>query len=300
MTASGHVRSGHVERDEGLISLEGHLEGCCSFMVALVAGSKGNRRVGRSATRGGSGLVAAAKQKQPAQHGIRPARSLEQGLLQPRPDRGIERCLRDDGSMRPVIGLTAYVEPARWVAWEDRCRAAARLVSRGGDPFRDSQVMLPPQQEAAVALASRPTLILTGGPDISATMYGQDPHPTNDRPRHLRDEFEVAMYRAVREAAGKPVLGVCRGLQIMAVAEGGYLTQHLPDVTDLPHREKVGAFTEHGAMFAPDSIAHRLLGAEMTVNSSHHQAVGDPGGFLSLAAPRTAPSRSAKRLAMSS
>ena len=164
--------------------------------------------------------------------------------------------------MRPVIGLTAYVEPARWVAWNtDAALLHAwypeAVIRSGGIP-----VMLPPQQEAAVALASRiDALILTGGPDISATMYGQDPHPTNDRPRHLRDEFEVAMYRAVREA-GKPVLGVCRGLQIMAVAEGGYLTQHLPDVTDLPHREKVGAFTEHGAMFAPDSIAHRLLGAE--------------------------------------
>jgi putative glutamine amidotransferase len=179
--------------------------------------------------------------------------------------------------MRPVIGLTAYVEPARWVAWNtDAALLHAwypeAVIRSGGIP-----VMLPPQQEAAAALASRiDALILTGGPDISATMYGQDPHPTNDRPRHLRDEFEVAMYRAVREA-GKPVLGVCRGLQIMVVAEGGYLTQHLPDVTDLPHREKVGAFTEHGAMFAPDSIAHRLLGAQMTVNSSHHQAVGDPG-----------------------
>ena len=160
--------------------------------------------------------------------------------------------------------------------------------------------MLPPQQEAAVALASRiDALILTGGPDISATMYRAGSAPTNDRPRHLRDEFEVAMYRAVREA-GKPVLGVCRGLQIMAVAEGGYLTQHLPDVTDLPHREKVGAFTEHGAMFALDSIAHRLLGAEMTVNRRTIRRSAIRAGFLSLAAPRTAPSRSAKRLAMSS
>lgn len=179
--------------------------------------------------------------------------------------------------MRPVIGLTAYVESARWVAWEtDAALLHAwypeAVIRSGGSP-----VLLPPQQEAAEQLASRiDALILTGGPDIAATLYGQDPHPTNDRPRHLRDEFEVALYRQVREA-GKPVLGVCRGLQIMAVAEGGTLVQHLPDVSELSHRLRPGAFTEHGAKFAPGSLAYRILGSEMTVNSSHHQAVANPG-----------------------
>ena len=179
--------------------------------------------------------------------------------------------------MRPVIGLTAYVEPARWAAWHTDATLLhawypEAVIRSGGIP-----VLLPPQQEAAVELTGRiDALILTGGPDIAATMYGQDPHPANDRARHLRDEFEVAMYRGAREA-GIPVLGICRGLQIMAVAEGGYLTQHLPDVTDLSHRIKVGTFTEHSAAFAPGSLAHALLGEEMVVNSSHHQAVADPG-----------------------
>ena len=63
----------------------------------------------------------------------------------------------------------------------------------------------------------------------------------------------------------------------MAVAEGGYLTQHLPDVTDVSHRFQRGTFTEHGATFTPGSLAASLLGPEMVVNSSHHQAVADPG-----------------------
>lgn len=179
--------------------------------------------------------------------------------------------------MRPVIGLTAYVEPARWAAWHTDATLLhawypEAVIRSGGIP-----VLLHPQQDAAADLVSRiDGLILTGGPDLAATMYGQDPHPSNDRPRHLRDEFEVAVYRAAREA-DLPVLGICRGLQIMAVSEGGYLTQHLPDVTDLPHRIKLGTFTEHTASFAPGSLIGQLLGAEMIVNSSHHQAVADPG-----------------------
>lgn len=179
--------------------------------------------------------------------------------------------------MRPVIGLTAYVEQAQWVAWHTDATLLhswypEAVVRSGGIP-----VLLPPQQEAATQLVNRiDALVLTGGPDLAATMYGQDPHPANDRPRHLRDEFEVALYRAAREA-DKPVLGVCRGLHIMAVAEGGYLTQHLPDVTDLAHRITLGAFTEHRASFTSGSLAHRLLGDAMVVNSSHHQAVADPG-----------------------
>ena len=179
--------------------------------------------------------------------------------------------------MRPVIGLTAYVEQARWVAWDtDAALLHAwypeAVIRSGGSP-----VLIPPQQGAAEELVSRvDALILTGGPDIAATVYGQVPHPTNDRPRHLRDEFELAVYRSAR-AAGAPVLGVCRGLQIMAVAEGGTLVQHLPEVTGLNHRERPGSFTEHGAHFSPGSLAHRLLGDRMTVNSSHHQAVDRPG-----------------------
>lgn len=181
------------------------------------------------------------------------------------------------GTVPPVIGLTAYVEPARWAAWHTDAVLLhswypEAVIRSGGIP-----VLLPPQQEAAAELVARvDALILTGGPDISATMYGQEPHPANDRPRHLRDEFEVALYRAARQA-DRPLLGVCRGLQIMAVAEGGRLAQHLPDVTELSHRVRLGAFTEHSATFRPGSLAHRLLGDQMVVNSSHHQAVADPG-----------------------
>ncbi|MCU0278692.1 MAG: gamma-glutamyl-gamma-aminobutyrate hydrolase family protein [Candidatus Nanopelagicales bacterium] len=182
--------------------------------------------------------------------------------------------------MRPVIGLTAYVEPARWAAWHTDATLLhtwyPEAVTRcGGIP-----VLLPPQQDAATELVERvDALILTGGPDIAATMYGQEPHSANDRPRHMRDEFEVALYRTARDA-GKPVLGICRGLQVMAVAEGGYLTQHLPDVTDLEHKSASEPFADHLARFMPGSLAHRLLGESLQVNSRHHQAVADPGRLV--------------------
>jgi putative glutamine amidotransferase len=87
------------------------------------------------------------------------------------------------------------------------------------------------------------------------------------------------MTRAEAIKRGLPVLGICRGLQVMAVAEGGALHQHLPDVVgDARHREAFGTFSEHGATFTPGSLAHSLVGAdEALVNSSHHQAVSHAG-----------------------
>lgn len=180
--------------------------------------------------------------------------------------------------MRSVVGLSAYEEPARWGAWDTDAvllhswyPAAVRRV--GAVP-----VLLPPQEpEHAGAIVDRiDALVLTGGPDVDATLYNVTPHPDNDPPREERDAFEIALYRAARDA-GVPVLGVCRGLQIMAVAEGGSLVQHLPDVSEVTHRIRLGTFVDHEATFEPGSLVQELLGDSGIVNSSHHQAVADPG-----------------------
>jgi putative glutamine amidotransferase len=180
--------------------------------------------------------------------------------------------------MRAIIGLTAYEEPAQWSSWDT---SAVLLHSWYPDAVRKVgavPVLLPPQEpEAAAALVDRlDALILTGGPDVDATLYNEGPHPTNDEPRPLRDAFEIAMYKAARDA-GVPVLGICRGLQIMAVSEGGSLVQHLPDVSEVTHRLERGTFVDHEATFAPGSLAHELFGEQAVVNSSHHQAVAAPG-----------------------
>ena len=105
-------------------------------MVAPGCGFEGQLARGRSATRGRWSGPSRQQQKQPAQHGIRQHDRWNRGCFQPRPDRGIERCLRDDGSMRPVIGPTAYVEPARWVAWNTDAALLHAWYPGGGDPFR--------------------------------------------------------------------------------------------------------------------------------------------------------------------
>jgi putative glutamine amidotransferase len=182
--------------------------------------------------------------------------------------------------MPAVIGVSCYLEPARWGAWE---LPAALIPQWYLDLFQGAGatvVLLPPAEDTR-ALDRLDGLALVGGADVSAVRYGADPHDAADVPREGRDESELALYRRAREL-GMPVLGICRGLQVMAVAHGGSLEQHLPDLeSDTVHRERPGAFVEHGARFASGSLAGSLLGTEpVVVNSSHHQAVASAGDLV--------------------
>ncbi len=188
-----------------------------------------------------------------------------------------ERTDQNQPVTRPAVGLSCYVERARWGSWDTPAILlhqpyAQALLDAGADP-----VLIPPGTSAAI-LDRLDALVLAGGPDVDPARYGAEPHPTTDDPRHARDESEVALYRGARER-GMPVLGICRGLQVMAVAHGGALHQDLPSIEGThTHREERGTFTEHGATILPGSLAARVLDAgEVIVNSSHHQAVADPG-----------------------
>ena len=176
----------------------------------------------------------------------------------------------------PVIGLTTYLEPARWGAWE---LPAALIPEWYVDLLQSAGatvVLLPPGQEAS-ALDRLDGLAMAGGADLDAALYEAIPHDTADVPRTTRDASELALYRRARER-GMPVLGICRGLQVMAVAHGGSLIQHLPEVSSLVHRERPGTFSDHGATFEPGSVLAAIYGTDpVVVNSSHHQAVDSPG-----------------------
>lgn len=183
------------------------------------------------------------------------------------------------GMARPVVGLSSYFELASWGAWKQVPAAVVQFayieqLQRAGARV----VVLPPDGGDAAVVELLDGLVLTGGADVDARLYGQTPHATADVPRERRDASEMALYTAARER-GLPVLGICRGLQIMCVAEGGALHQHLPElVGDLKHRDKPGTFAQHAARFADGSLAARIFEAtDMVVNSSHHQAVADPG-----------------------
>ena len=185
-------------------------------------------------------------------------------------------------SERPVIGISCYGEQARWGAWDVEAvvlhRAYVRALEAAG------AAVLPPvaDEESVDAVVSRlDAVVIAGGADIDPAYYGAEPHETTDRPRTDRDSTERRIYASARER-GLPVLGICRGMQMMAVASGGSLIQDLPSAGyGTLHREQLGAFTEHKATFADGSLVASILGAgESVVNSSHHQAVADAGSLV--------------------
>ncbi len=192
--------------------------------------------------------------------------------------------------LRPVIGVTAYEEEARWNQWEG-VRAAllpARYVHSvelaGGIP-----VLIPVQDldpsDASRLLRRLDGVILTGGPDVDPAQYGADPHPKTSVPRPERDATETAICRASSES-GLPTLAICRGLQILNVIRGGTLHQHLPDVVGHDqHAPFSGGYGDHSVRVAPDSFLARLIGAgACPVPTHHHQAIERLGeGLLATA-----------------
>src|SRR5207248_1748027 len=94
---------------------------------------------------------------------------------------------------------------------------------------------------AAAVVGGLDGLIITGGPDVDPARYDAEPHPDTDRPRTERDAWETALLTAAVET-DLPVLGICRGLQVMNVAFGGTLKQHLPDEFGTTHRPEIGRF----------------------------------------------------------
>jgi putative glutamine amidotransferase len=178
-----------------------------------------------------------------------------------------------------VVGVTTYQETASWGAWNIEAAVLPTWYVQLLHGVAASVVLLPPSP-APSALDRLDGLVLVGGADVDARLYGDEPHATADQPRETRDASELALYRRAREL-GMPVLGICRGLQIMAVAHGGRLIQNLPDVEGTcVHRERPGQFVDHRAAFGGGTLGSRIFGTgEIIVNSSHHQAVADPGSL---------------------
>jgi putative glutamine amidotransferase len=182
-------------------------------------------------------------------------------------------------NVRPVIGITTYVEPASWAVWHDQ-RAVllpwdyVQAVTAAGG----RAVLLPPDDVDADVLSVLDGLILAGGADIGPDLYGAAAEPLTD-PRPDRDAGELTLLRAALER-DVPVLGVCRGMQLLAAACGGRLHQHLPDVVghDL-HRPAPGVYGTHAVRFAEGSRIAALMGGDREVNSYHHQAVADAGSL---------------------
>jgi len=182
----------------------------------------------------------------------------------------------------PVIGLTTYREQAAWGVWDQPAdllpqQYAAAVEATGGVP-----VLLPPvaQPGAADAVVARlDGLVVSGGADVDPGRYGAEPHPRTAGWRPDRDAWELALLDAA-EAAGLPVLGVCRGMQLMAVHAGGTLDQHTPDLVD--HEQHSPGGDEFGTVAVTTVSGSRvagLVGDALDVSCHHHQSVRTHPGF---------------------
>jgi putative glutamine amidotransferase len=181
----------------------------------------------------------------------------------------------------PVIGISAYSELARWGVWELHATLIPQdyvdqVAAAGGVP-----VLLPPVPGVEAAVSRIDGLIISGGPDVEPGRYGEEPGPLTTVVRPDRDEAELALFRAAYEA-GKPVLGICRGMQLMNVALGGTLIQHLPDVVGHDgHSPTPGTMGEHMITVSESSCLAGIVGAgSAVVPTHHHQGIGKLGSGL--------------------
>lgn len=186
----------------------------------------------------------------------------------------------------PVIGLTTYREVAAYGVWRQRADVLASeyadaVVATGGVP-----VLLPPVAEpgAADVLAARiDGLVISGGADIDPARYGAEPHERTAAWRPDRDAWEAALLDAA-QARGMPVLGVCRGMQLMAVHAGGTLDQHTPDLVGHERHSPGGdAYGTVEVATAPGTRVAGLVGERLEVACHHHQSVREHPGFVAAA-----------------
>jgi putative glutamine amidotransferase len=180
---------------------------------------------------------------------------------------------------RPLIGVCAAVETASFGVWKDEPAVLLPLsYSRAIHGAGGMVAMLPPDRRAtedpAEILGRIDALVLGGGADIDPDTQGAEAHPQTVGTNPDRDRFEIALAREALER-GIPLLGVCRGMQILNVACGGTLDQHLPDrLGHERHRPVPGIWAEHNVRIEPDSLVARAVGADrLTVKSHHHQGV---------------------------
>lgn len=184
---------------------------------------------------------------------------------------------RPAGPRRPVVGVTTYVERARQGVWDVPAAYLqydyVELVTRaGGVP-----VLLPPPgagpAPADEVLGRVDALVLAGGRDVDARRYGAEPHEAADPPATDRDEWEIALARVALDR-GVPLLGICRGAQVLTVALGGTLVQHVPDLPGAgAHKHGPGEFASHTVRTVTGSRVAAALGADAVVHCYHHQAV---------------------------
>ncbi|HEY5661743.1 MAG TPA: gamma-glutamyl-gamma-aminobutyrate hydrolase family protein [Gaiellaceae bacterium] len=187
--------------------------------------------------------------------------------------------------LRPLIGITTYVTPAKWSHWDDDAALVpldyvSAVQRAGGRPL-----LVPPSEDGIdETLAALDGIVFSGGSDLDPELYDQEPHEETTGIHPERDRAELALLQAAL-ACDMPVLAVCRGSQVLNVARGGDLVQHLPDVVgDEKHKHTPGTFADHDISLEAGTRLAELLGEHAPVKSHHHQGFGQVGDGLRVAA----------------
>ena len=193
-----------------------------------------------------------------------------------------------------MLGLTTYLQQAQTGVWDVRASFLPATYVEGVNRAGGIAVLLPPQpidtDIAERVLAGLDGLIITGGRDVDPASYGQRPHPATDEAdaaNRERDTLEFALVDgAIRR--GLPLLGICRGAQVINVALGGTLHQHLPDVIGHTHHQQGNAvFSTSAVRTVPGTRLAALIGDCSDAQCYHHQAVDRLGDGLIVSAQDT-------------
>jgi putative glutamine amidotransferase len=179
------------------------------------------------------------------------------------------------------VGITTYVEAASWGNWQLDAALIPYMYVEAIERAGGTPLLVPPVEDGVEEILDLlDGLLLSGGADLDPESYGAEAHPETSGTRPARDRAELALLEGAL-ARDLPVLAVCRGSQVLNVARGGDLVQHLPEVVGSEaHREVRGVFSEHPVRIEDGSRLGSLLGERTPVKSHHHQGFGRLGEGL--------------------
>jgi putative glutamine amidotransferase len=189
---------------------------------------------------------------------------------------------------RPTIGITSYWRDAVMGAWTLDAACIAQGYVEGVRLAGGRALVLPPdplwEHEPGDVLELLDGLVVAGGEDVGADLYGQEPHPRAGPKHHRRDAAELGLVAGALDR-DLPVLAICRGIQLLNIACGGTLVQHLEDVVDqTPHRLDDSSWGQHEVVTVAGSRTRAIVGERPLVRSHHHQGIGRVGMGLTVSA----------------